>query len=92
MADDFTVQVINKFVALTGRMAAAPEDYKQAMEWEATGMPVVIVLKTLETWTDKNKTQPWLRDAPLEWVKPWVLEAFYNWRRAIGPQYEKRLM
>ena len=95
MTDDlegeFTVDVLNHFTRLTGRLGCSPADYGQAMAWESTGMPVAIVLRTLETWADKNKTKPWLRRAPLEWVNPWVEEAFHNWRRAIGPYYGRRV-
>lgn len=88
MADDFTVQVINEFVALTGRMTAAPEDYEQAIEWEAIGMPAQIVLATLEAEIGRNTGKKWLPRMRLSWAKPAVLdEAYLNWRRAIGPQY-----
>jgi len=44
VADDFTVQVINEFVALTGAVGPTLADYGQAMEWETMGMPIEVVL------------------------------------------------
>ena len=89
--DDFVVTVITRFNELTGRLGCSPADYAQAMAWEDAGMPVAIVLRTLETWAEKNKSKRWLRRAPLEWVNIWVEEAFDNWRDAIGPYYGRRV-
>ena len=85
--DDFTVQVINRFNTLTGRLSCSPADYGQAQEWEATGMPVGIVLLALTVWADVNKSKRWLRRAPLEWLDPMVMESYASWRRAVGPSY-----
>lgn len=83
----FIASVMTAFSRATNKIMTSPADYQTACAWEATGMPLSVALRGIETKLARAAGKPWTRNgrAKLEYFTDDVLEIFADWKRAVGP-------